>query len=167
MSHQTSRRHFLRGGFNRPAVMRPLGALAPMTFEDTCTKCGDCARACPEGIIFRDDEGFPVINLRRGECTFCNACVEACEPAALVAGTTWDWRAGATDQCLSKTGVQCRTCEDHCDARAIRFKLLVGGRSEPVFDKDACTGCGACAAPCPVNAIHFTHISQPKEDSTC
>ena len=38
-------------------------------------------------------------------------------------------------------------------ARAIRFPLVAGGVPRPEIDTGACTGCGACVAPCPVNAI--------------
>ncbi|KUJ86219.1 hypothetical protein AVO45_01520 [Ruegeria marisrubri] len=167
MSNKTSRRSFLKGAFDRAAAMRPVGALPAMEFEDVCTGCGDCARACPEGIIFRDSEGFPVVKLRRGECTFCNACTDACDTGALVAGNAWPWRARAKASCLSRNGVQCRACQDHCESQAIRFRLQPGGSSQPLFDADLCTGCGACAAPCPVNAIEFTEISQQLETSKC
>ncbi|PCD77771.1 ferredoxin-type protein NapF [Pseudothioclava arenosa] len=149
----SERRALLRGRFDLPRHPRPIGALAPMAFEEACTQCGDCARACPEGILMRDAEGFPVLDIREGACTFCGACTAACETGALVAGRAFPWRAAANDACLSKNAVQCRICEDHCDAQAIRFRLLPGGCSEPQFDAERCTGCGACAQPCPAGAI--------------
>ena len=33
----------------------------------------------------------------------------------------------------------CRTCEDVCEPRAIRFKLALGGKSEPLVEFDQCT----------------------------
>ena len=58
----SERRALLRGRFDLPRHPRPIGALAPMAFEEACTQCGDCARACPEGILMRDAEGFPVLD---------------------------------------------------------------------------------------------------------
>ncbi|MEZ5684652.1 MAG: ferredoxin-type protein NapF [Paracoccaceae bacterium] len=164
------RRALLRGRFDLPRYPRPIGALAPMAFEEACTQCGDCARACPEGILLRDAEGFPVLDIREGACTFCAACTAACETGALLADQPFPWRAAADERCLSVNGIQCRACEDHCDAQAIRFRLLQGGRSEPRFDTAACTGCGACAAPCPAGAISlqpFSPQQPPMETRPC
>jgi ferredoxin-type protein NapF len=165
MANQDGRRAFLRGRFTARSAMRPFGALPPMAFEEACTGCGDCARACAENIICKDSEGFAVINFKKGECTFCGDCIEACETGALGGAQTWTWRARVSEDCLSQKGVHCRACQDFCDEQAIRFQLRTGGRAEPQFDLQSCTGCGACAAPCPVNAIKFTQISQPMEAS--
>lgn len=59
------------------------------------------------------------------------------------------------DSCLSLAGVLCRACEDSCESRAIRFRLMTGGRAAPVIATDDCTGCGACSAVCPTAAVRF------------
>lgn len=167
MDNLASRRAFLRGHFKATPIPRPFGAIDEPRFLDTCTQCGDCTSACPEGIVIRGDGGYPVLNFNKSGCTFCGSCVEACDTGALVAGTLWDWRPDASASCLSAKGVFCRTCQDHCDESAIRFRLRPGGRSQPEFDPDLCTGCGSCAAPCPVGAIEFTQSNTLAEAPPC
>ena len=62
---------------------------------------------------------------------------------------------GISDACLSAKGVVCRTCEEQCDPGAISFKLALGGVANAQVDTTACTGCGECIVPCPVDAINF------------
>ena len=44
--------------------------------RNTCTRCGRCINACPNGAISLDEEGFPVID--RSLCQSCGACAKAC-----------------------------------------------------------------------------------------
>ena len=151
-----SRRGFFRGRPRPKAEIRPPWALAESLFTDCCTRCNACIDACPEQIIVIGDGGYPTIDFKRGECTFCADCVSACKPLALVRGEDqpgWTHKAVIADSCLPHRGVECRVCEDFCDARAIRFSPRLGGSPLPVIDTEKCTGCGACLAPCPVNAI--------------
>ena len=169
MTVETSRRAFLRGSFtetrpDQPRAPRPYGAVSEAAFAEACTRCGDCARACPEQLIRRDSAGLPVLVFADTACTFCGACTEACETGALVAGTPWAWRADVDASCLSASGVQCRACEDFCDAQAIRFRLQTAGRALPQIDTEASTGSGACLAPCPTGAL--THIQQSPPTET-
>ena len=151
-----SRRGFFRGRPRPKAEIRPPWALAESLFTDCCTRCNDCIGACPEQIIVIGDGGYPTIDFKRGECTYCADCVSTCKPLALVRGEDqpgWTHKAVIADSCLPHRGVECRVCEDFCDARAIRFSPRLGGSPLPVIAAEKCTGCGACLAPCPVNAI--------------
>ncbi len=156
MIDRSARRAFLRGRFQDTHAIRPPGAAPWQSFLEACTRCTDCATACPEQIIAFDADGLPVVDPQAGACTFCGACTEACPTEALTAGRPWPWTAKVADTCLSMNGVQCRACEDHCDDRAIRFRLALAGKATPEIDLEACTGCGACVDPCPVNAIALT-----------
>lgn len=138
--------------------MRPPWARLEADFLDTCTRCDACVGACPEGIVRRGGGGYPEISFAGGACTFCDACVAACAPGALVRDPSrapWTIRAVIASSCLSATGIACRVCGEHCEAGAIRFALAVGGIARPTVDAAACTGCGACVAPCPVSAIEI------------
>ena len=55
--------------------------------------------------------------------------------------------------CLVNAAVACRSCEDFCEARAIRFRPKQGGHYFPEINADLCTSCGDCLSACPVQAI--------------
>jgi ferredoxin-type protein NapF len=110
--------------------------------------------ACPTKIVFIV-RGFPQVDFKHGECTFCGACVAACKPRALVRDgrEAWSIKAQVSGNCFSLRGVECRICGDHCPVTAIRFSPRLGGPPIVEINTGSCTGCGACVAPCPVAAL--------------
>jgi len=149
-----ARRAFLRGTSRAALPLRPPWSLADSLFTDRCTRCGDCAAACPETLIARGDGGFPEIDFRRGECTFCGACADACKAEAFGPRDVAPWRLEPViaDACLARHDVHCEVCRDACAAGALRFRPRAPvPLPEPVAD--LCTGCGACVSACPVAAI--------------
>lgn len=157
MSDLSSRRNFLRGRVAaHRAEPRPPWALAEDAFVNACTRCGDCARACPTRIIRQGDGGYPTVDFSLGECTFCGECVTRCTTGALKrteAQPPWQLRAAIGERCLARQSVECRVCGEMCDVAAIRFVPQPGGIAAPQLADDRCTGCGACVAPCPTAAI--------------
>lgn len=153
---EMSRRAFFRGRL-KPSDAALLPPWANPDFHDICTRCKDCAQACPENIIKPGEGGYPNVDFNLGECTLCHECEKSCESNALDAKTTrvpWNQHASITiDSCLSANSVVCRSCSEICDQRAITFQLYSGSRSEPKIDTNLCNGCGACVGPCPANAI--------------
>lgn len=63
--------------------------------------------------------------------------------------------------CLAFTGVACRSCEDACLQRAIRFRPQLGGQYHPAIDTTQCTVCGECLDVCPVDALSIYRGGQP------
>ncbi len=165
------RRNFLRGRFSMPPQvpsvppLRPPWARAEAEFLRLCTRCGDCVRACPTGIIVGAadaSDASPKVDFSRGECTFCGDCRRVCpsgalQPAADAGGNgaplPWTLRADIGVSCLGHQRVECRVCEDQCGVAAIRIRPRIGGAGIPEVDFERCNGCGACVAPCPVGAI--------------
>ena len=152
-----NRRQFMRGDFKaRRTPQRPPWALAEEPFLDACSRCGDCLPVCPTHIIVIV-RGYPEIDFKRGECTFCGACAAACRDGALRRdgdqAIPWSIKARIAETCLAQKAVECRICGDPCPVAAIRFSPRLGGPPLAVVDSGACTGCGACVAPCPVAAI--------------
>lgn len=150
-----SRRQFLRGDVSgRKPALRPPWALEGDAFLAACTRCGDCLPVCPTKII-AIAAGYPTVDFARGECTFCGACADACKPRALLKAEAPPWRINAQirTNCMAFANTVCRSCGDACAAAAIRFRPRLGGAAVPEVDAGKCTGCGACVAPCPVQAI--------------
>ena len=159
-----SRRAFLRGRFHdrRPAL-RP-----PWTSEERlhrdCTACGDCISACPEEILLAGDGGLPEVDFAAGSCTFCMTCAKACAEGIfdLSAPEPWPYKANIADHCLAHRRVTCQSCGDSCDARAIGFPLEAGRVPAPKIDPELCTGCGACVAVCPVEAVQIAYPGETR-----
>lgn len=137
------------------APVRPPWTPPEDEFTNRCTGCGDCVPACPQDILVKGRAGYPVVDFSRGACDFCGACADSCPEALFAERDTapWNVKARVGTDCLSTRGVTCRVCAEWCDARAIRFRLEVGGRAHPEISDTACTGCGECVAVCPANAI--------------
>lgn len=122
-------------------------------FIANCTQCGNCISACPEKIISKGDGGYPNIHFNLGECTFCGSCADSCEEAIFsdTEQSPWNKKAIITEQCLAFAEIYCRSCAESCQSQALTFQP--GLSAAPQIDEDLCSGCGACVAPCPAQAI--------------
>lgn len=144
-----------RGG---PPQLRPPWSRGEGTFTDLCNQCDACIKACPSGIVTRGHAGYPIVQFGTSECTFCGACADACKSGCFdrEAAQPWALKATISTACVEPKGVACRMCADACAPRAIKFRPKVGGGAEATIVQSDCTGCGACVAPCPVQAISIT-----------
>ncbi|MGR9117092.1 MAG: ferredoxin-type protein NapF [Gammaproteobacteria bacterium] len=159
---KTKRRDFLRGRFSpKHSVIRPPWAIAEAIFIDRCTRCNDCIAGCETGILFKGDGGYPEVDFAKGECTFCEACVNRCPTQALSfqRSPPWTLVARVSESCLAHTGVVCMTCRDQCPEQAILMQPRVGQPALPCIDEQLCTGCGACFVPCPTRAVQLIQIN--------
>lgn len=150
----SSRRALLRGG--RDAGL-PFPPWALADFTEHCNRCDACLAVCETGILVRGDGGFPRVDFREGECTFCGACAAACEQEAFsdTEQSPWSLRVARAGTCLAEQGVSCRSCEDVCEPRALRFRLQVGGRASLELAVEHCNGCGACVSACPAHVLRM------------
>lgn len=159
----STRRGFLLGRHEK----QPTGPYPPGVTGRTiqaCTGCGECADICPTGIIVIEG-GRAQVDFTRGECTFCGKCFERCPEAVFAArpAARFSHTARIGDGCLALNYVDCQACRDTCPEIAIRFQPRRGAPFQPVLNQDACTGCGACLAVCPVGSISFAE-RQPEPE---
>lgn len=145
---------------------RPPWAIAEWAFVGRCDGCLACVDVCREGVLNPGKDGLPEMDFRFGGCNFCGACVAACDRGALrrnLASKTPAFRFVLTvdSNCLALAGEPCRTCEEFCDAYAIRFRPTERGNMVPTVIAANCSGCGACVGPCPVGSIQLTRPGVP------
>lgn len=161
MNNSISRAQFLRGDISgKHRHVRPPWSKGEREFIGKCTRCDACLKACPEHILSRDQNGFPLVNFMQGECTFCGDCARACGSGALhfnPSSTPWTLSAGIGSRCLPLQGVVCGRCAEECEAGAIGMRLVAGGISIPRLQNETCTGCGACYRVCPTTAIELSY----------
>lgn len=146
--------------------MRPPWAVDEALFIDRCTRCNACMEACPQRIVCRGDGGYPELRFEQAGCSFCRECLRVCEPQALLdsGDSPWSWTAVIGEQCLAQRGITCRSCGDVCETAAIRFRPMLGGRSEVSVRRDDCSGCGECIRVCPEGVIKLASGSGPLPD---
>lgn len=165
MNQNFSRRAFFGVRERSPkSPSRPPWAMDEAEFTAACSpKCGGvCIEACPQRILVAAADGRPEIRFELGACTFCEKCADACPTGALVKHdasgrhlSPWSLKAIVANRCLAISGVTCRACGEACAEDAIVFRLGLNGTALPTVSDDTCTGCGACAKPCPVGAIEL------------
>ena len=158
-----ARRQLFRGDTGSKRLpLRPPWSVDELHFIDACSRCGDCIQSCPEQILIKGSGGFPEVNFQHGECTFCGDCVRSCEAPVFneLDQAPWQLKAAIGDGCVTHKQVVCRSCAEQCEPEAIRFRLQAGGVGSPELDLSACTGCGACVATCPTQAITISADSR-------
>ena len=139
--------------------MRPPWSGSEEEFTESCTLCGECISSCPAKVITTGHAGYPIMEFSGAGCNFCGACADVCKPGSIdrrARAKPWLLKAAISQACIEPKGVACRMCEEVCEVSAIRFRPRIGGGAVPSVGLVDCTGCGACVAPCPVQAISIT-----------
>ena len=142
-----------------PPRRRPPGAVVEASFLTLCTRCGECASACPHAAIhtYRETAGIlagtPVLLPDQRPCHMCEGfpCAAACGEGALISPEEATWPLGEVrlieSRCIAFAGPDCGACASLCPPEAQGLRLV---RGRPVIDPESCVGCGLCIEACPV-----------------
>lgn len=150
-------RRTVSGDIALAILQRPPGAVAEGQFLQSCTRCGDCIKACPPQAIRTAPEaagprraGTPMIDAMRQACVMCSdtPCITACEPGVLRLEVPLKMAEASINQmaCLPWQGQPCTLCVDHCP---VSGAITTDEAGRPTIDPNRCTGCGVCVQVCP------------------
>jgi ferredoxin-type protein NapG len=153
--------------------LRPPGAVAEKDFLRTCTRGGECVRACPAHCISIDatgkkGSGAPFIDVDAAACVVCNGlyCMDVCPSGALVPTGINDIDMGTAvwyeASCTRHTGSDCQVCVDECPLG--ETAITVKGR-EIIVNPLGCIGCGMCQQHCPTSPKSIVVIPKAAKES--
>lgn len=150
-----TRRELFGRSAAKSAALLPPWAISISDYSGLCDGCGECVSACPEQILSLNEDHLAIVDFKKSGCILCGDCETACPTGALKKenAPAWNHKAVINSKCISTQGVVCRLCEEACDAQAIKFKLLLEGRSMPLITSELCNGCGGCLSVCPTDAV--------------
>lgn len=135
----------------RTDFLRPPGAVEEAAFLDRCTRCDDCAKACPHGSITASQaDGTPVIFANETPCYLCHdlPCIDACGTEALMPlDRVADVRMGIAEvrERFCTAGQGCHACVSKCPVDALAMDF---GAMRLQVDAERCVGCGVCEHVC-------------------
>lgn len=158
-----SRRSMLTGSWRNASN----GILPPWARETTyflahCLRCDACIQACEADILQRG-AGISERRFQTGRVQLLLCLCAGLYRIAFSSAPHQGLGSGftLTENCLARQSVECHRCQDSCEPMAITFRPTLSGIYQPQLDSQACNGCGACVAICPVSAIkaenHHAH----------
>ncbi len=159
-----SRRQILQGVLSgHRGQFYPPWSIQSKRFIELCTQCDDCIKSCPQHILKRNNEGYPVVDYALAGCTFCGECANACKTGSLslmefIGAEPWTVKAVITEHCVNFNGTVCQMCSAGCPFNAIKFRVHSGNMTLPEIDLEECNGCGDCYRSCPKLAIDIKQL---------
>ncbi|MBO5729174.1 MAG: Fe-S cluster domain-containing protein [Paludibacteraceae bacterium] len=108
----------------------------PVVYEDKCTACGACVKACPKKVIELRNKG------PKGRRVFVS-CINKD-------------KGGVARKACSAACIGCGKCQKVCPFGAIKVENNLA-----YIDFDLCRSCRKCVNECPTGAIHDVNFPTP------
>ncbi len=158
-------------------LLRPPGVVDETHFLESCLRCLQCVRSCPNQIIKPTDSGYGLASLSTphlefgpyGCDYFCQVCQQVCPNRAIPLQSLRDKQKtpigiARIDESLCvvyKEGLNCLVCEEVCPVPQKAIGIEVNGlRAEsgevlrqPKMIPERCIGCGICESMCPAEKL--------------
>jgi ferredoxin-type protein NapG len=159
---------------SRVDVVRPPGAVVEEAFLSLCSRCGRCTIVCPNSALRLQglENGLsntltPKLAPITGSCILpvdgCRNCIDSCPTQALqqvdfstigLEDISSEIKIGTavlyTNLCIPyKLEQTCLACFEVCPVEGAITMNEDEEPRKPVFDEEACFGCGACLNACP------------------
>lgn len=143
-------------------IILPPGAVSKERFANKCYNCNLCVENCPNKIIVKADENFPVVHIdyEKGFCKFdCTKCGEVCPTGAIKRLKLEEKQKTriAMAMILDEKCTKCGLCKEACPTGAI---MKIDGKT--ILNAQKCIGCGACKNACRSQAIEIFPIKEQK-----
>ncbi len=158
-----------------PSVFLPPSALKKGMFSLKCSRCGNCIRKCPTGILHFPDLApqdsslplipqTPIIDFTKGKgycASDCVQCGQVC-PTGAIRKIGEDEKSNYPiaklqidiQHCMLYYDQECSICRRECPYEAIDIIWFDEEYlSLPVVDSVKCVGCGRCVLSCPGEPI--------------
>ena len=158
-----------------PPTFLPPGALKKGLFSLKCSRCGNCVRKCPTGILLFPNidtktpslplvPQTPIVDFTKGKgycASDCVQCGQVCPTGAIRKINTHEKSKYPIarlqidlQHCMLYYDQECSICRRECPYEAID---IVWSEEEylslPVVDSVRCVGCGRCVLSCPGEPI--------------
>lgn len=143
-------------------IILPPGAVSKERFANKCYNCNLCVENCPNKILVKADENFPVVHIdyEKGFCKFdCTKCGEVCPTGAIKRLKLEEKQKTriAMAMILDEKCTKCGLCKEACPTGAI---MKIDGKT--ILNAQKCIGCGACKNACRSQAIEIFPIKEQK-----
>lgn len=146
-------------------IILPAGAESKERFANKCYNCNLCVQNCPNKILEKGNEDFPVVHIdySKGKklCNFdCVECGKVC-PTGAIKRLSLEEKQKTRIAMAMINSEKCHNC-GACVAACPKGAIINVEGTGIVLNAQKCIGCGACKSVCWHDAIEIFSIKEQK-----